>query len=112
MDKKDPMQALESFYRAAEKAEVPAGIECRKPRTALRKPGIELLKVASACAAGIAVACFFALPGTPGVPAIPATTSGGNSLREQMVRSGLNPDEVLGVNERRSQIEREDTWHV
>jgi hypothetical protein len=112
MDRKDPIEALKGYYGGIDKADAPAGLACRKREGTRSMPGSELLKVATACAAGIAVAFVIASPETVAPALIPAATGSTMGIREQMVRNGIDPEEVIGADERRSQLEGGKTWRV
>ena len=109
MEKKDPTQALEGFYRTADATEAPASLHVR-PAKAQRSIGPEFLKLATACAFGVAVAVGIAT--STYEPGVPTTVGGVTSIREQMARNGLSPDDVFGPDRLRSQGKGDGRWHA
>jgi hypothetical protein len=109
MDKRDPVAALAAHYAELGKREAPPTLSTAKP---VGRLGLEILKFASALAAGIAIvlaATGSALP-TP----TPSSQQVGQveEIRRQIVQSGLNPDEILDTPRRHSERTGETTWHA
>lgn len=106
MEQKDPIEALESFYRHADKAKAPGMAFRRQTRSLL-----VLAKAASACAAGIVLAVLLTSSAAPQLkePSMPIAEA---DMRARFVKSGLNPDDFIDTPKMRSQIEGDKTWRV
>jgi hypothetical protein len=109
MDKKHPDEALQAYYDTVDLADVSSLVQAHRQRPAPTWAG-NALGFASACALGIGIAVAIAY-----VPAVaPKTEPEGTSwrIREQMARNGLNPDELLGSDARRSEAVEVLPWRA
>lgn len=106
MEKKDPIEALESFYRQADKEKAPDMAFRRQT-----KPLLVLLKAASACAAGVALAVLLTTSAAPQLeePSMPIAKS---DIRERFAKSGLDAEDFIDIPKRRSENAGGRIWRV
>lgn len=106
MEQKDPIEALESFYRQADHADAPELAFRRQTR-----PQLVLAKAASACAAGIVLAVLLTSTAAPELkqPQMPIAEA---DMRSRFAKSGLNADDFIDTPKMRSQREGVEIWRV
>lgn len=108
----DPIAALAAHYAELGKREAPPTLRADKPVVRL---SFELLKLGSACAAGVGIVFALTNPSFPMPTSIPTQMSRSaqiEGIRREIVRCGLNPDEILGTTRKHTERTGGRAWQA